>query len=114
MALFNTPSLLDVIWRKETFPQDGGGFTGLMDGLSNGMQAREDWKTEKADKAAKDASPLYAPSQVQTPAPIAPGAQVAPAAMPQTPTLGGFAAGAAGFGGIYSSINKLINAMRPS
>jgi hypothetical protein len=51
MALFNTPSLLDVIWRKETFPEDGGGFAGLMEGLSSGMGVGKQYK---ADKGAWD------------------------------------------------------------
>jgi len=47
MALFNTPSLLDVIWRKETFPQDGGGFAGLMEGMSSGMGVGKHYKADK-------------------------------------------------------------------
>jgi hypothetical protein len=44
MALFDTPSLLGKIYEKQTFPQGGGGFAGLLGGITGGVAAGKNYK----------------------------------------------------------------------
>jgi hypothetical protein len=104
MALFDTPSLLDVIWRKETFPGDGGAIAGITEGLQDGLQAADDYKQEKAQyeqvNALNRAQPIVQHSAAPAPQ------RVAPVGMQQP---SGFGVGRAGFPGLYNSINKMVN-----
>lgn len=46
MALFNTPSLLDIIWRKETYPEESG-IGSLFEGIGQGLQGASKFKVDK-------------------------------------------------------------------
>jgi hypothetical protein len=56
MALFNTPNLLDIIWRKQEYPQDGGGLAGLLEGFGSGLGVGKQFKADKKEWKATEAA----------------------------------------------------------
>ena len=52
MALFNTPNILDIIWREQRFPADGGSVLtaaaeGLMDTASSTWEVGKQYRADK-------------------------------------------------------------------